>query len=151
MDTGSGSAMAASRSAAATGSAAGAAGEAKPPCTATPTGKLVDATGELRYTLKNTSTRPWHYCNVYGFAYDKAGKFLGRGSMSSNVGLNPGEEQPASIQIRDDKDKPLAEPASAVYELVASDVFFDDKSEWKEKVDFYGHTKATGPTVRITK
>ena len=124
------------------------------PCTATPTGKLAESTeGDtlVEFKMKNTSAKPWHYCNVYVFAYDKAGKVIGRGSLSANGQIKPGAEQTTSIRAKDDKDKPLVDPTNAVYELVVSDVYFDDKTEWKEKVDFFGHAKPTNPTVAIQK
>jgi hypothetical protein len=125
------------------------------PCTATATGKLADsAAGEtlIEVKLKNTSKKAWHYCNIYGFAYDKAGKLVGRGGLSENRGVKPGEEYLITVRIKDDADKPLKDPASLVYETVVSDVYFDDKTEWKEpKLAAFMRTAPTTPTVAIKK
>ncbi len=122
-------------------------------CTATPL-KLVDSGGEevLQYTLKNTGTHPWHYCNVYGWAYDKSGAVIGRGGISENVSLAPGAQQTSSIRIKDAKDKVLdaATGGAALYELQASTVYFDDKSEWEDKTaDLYGRKKPAGTPVAL--
>ena len=150
---------------ASTGTASGstpAADAPKPPapadaaksCTATPL-KIVDSGGEevLQYTLKNTGTHPWHYCNVYGWAFDKSGAVIGRGGISENVSLAPGAQQTSSIRIKDAKDKVLdaATGASALYELQASTVYFDDKSEWEDKTaDLYGRKKPAGTPVALS-
>ncbi len=121
-------------------------------CTVTP-GKL-SAMGdnqELEITMKNTGTRPWHYCNVYGFAYDKSGALLGRGGLSVNLSVAPGAEMGGGhITLKDEKDKPLSAAVlqTAVFELVATTVYFDDKSEWSDRsISLYDHKKATGPTA----
>jgi hypothetical protein len=122
-------------------------------CTATPV-KIVESGAEhvLQYTLKNTGTHPWHYCNVYGWAYDKSGNVLGLGGISENISLAPGASQTSTIRIKDMKDKTLdaAVLNSAVYELQASTVYFDDKSEWQDKTaDLYGRKKPAGTPVAL--
>ena len=148
--------------AATSGGATPAADAPKPPppadaahsCTATPL-KLADSGGEqvLQYTLKNTGTHPWHYCNVYGWAYDKSGAVIGRGGISENVPLAPGASQTSSIRIKDAHDKVLdaATLNSATYELQASTVYFDDKAEWEDKTaDLYGRKKPAGTPVSLS-
>ncbi len=121
-------------------------------CSATPI-KIVESGGEqvLQYTLKNTGTHPWHYCNVFGWAYDKNHNLLGFGGISENISLAPGASQTSSIRIKDTKDKVLdaATGSSALYEMQASTVYFDDKSEWQDKSDFYNRKKPVGTPVAL--
>ncbi len=125
-------------------------------CTVTP-GKISEQGGnqEVEIMVKNTGTHAWHYCQVYAFAYDKSGTLLGKGGLAVNIPVAPGAETGGGhITIKDLHDKPLAPAvlATSLYELIATRVGFDDKSEWADEAfSFFTHTKATTPPVAVGK
>jgi hypothetical protein len=132
------------------GSAAGSAAAVEPgPCEVKLV-KLAD-NGDVVYTIKNVGKKPWTMCDVRAFAYDKGGKFLGRGGISDNVTLAPGKEKQGSLTVKDDKDKPVTGDG-VQYEAMPSWVVYQDKTEWKDSVTkFYDKTTPSGALVTLKK
>src|SRR5258708_3305185 len=148
---GSGGGAASSASAPASVTAAA----AKPPppadgattCVVTLTGNKITSGKDpaLEYKLKNAGTRALRFCQIYTYAYDKSGAVVGRGSLSENHDLKPGEDYTSSfgLSVSDDKSASVVNTAGLTFVSYVEHLIFQANSEWEDTK--FDTTKGPGP------
>jgi hypothetical protein len=148
----SGSSGGTAASASAPAVSAAAAKPAPPPdgattCVVTLTGNKITSGKDpaLEYKLKNAGSRPLRFCQIYTYAYDKTGNVAGRGSLSENHDLKPGEEYTSSfgLSVSDDKGTSVVNGAGLTFVSYVEHVIFQDNSEWEDTK--FDTTKGPGP------
>jgi hypothetical protein len=116
-------------------------------CNVTLTGKVI-GTGKdaaLEFKMKNAGTRALHFCQINAFAYDSTGAVAGKGALSENHELKPGEDFTSSfgVSVSDDKSNNVANTPGLSFAVAVSHVIFTDNSEWEDKA--FNYTKGPGP------
>jgi len=116
-------------------------------CVVTLTGNKITSGKDpaLEYKLKNAGSRALRFCQIYTYAYDKSGNVAGRGSLSENHDLKPGEEYTSSfgLSVSDDKGTSVVNGAGLTFVSYVEHVIFQDNSEWEDTK--FDTTKGPGP------
>ena len=89
----------------------------------------------LEYTMTNATTKAIRFCQITIYAYDKAGKQIGRDGMSENHELKPGESYTSTsgLTIEDAAHKSLAKAPGVSFEVAVGHIIFVDDSEWQDE------------------